>query len=212
MRQYGLARLLGHTLQNDCLISSGFNRVRSTQAGMPVSIVVALRRGLLILFGASLVACGKTEPPPALTPRVDAKPTADVELVEALRVFEGRFDWRSDLGRYVFNEMENLQKLIESRNPNLESHDPDPVWNTLVDCIDDLRPARATLDGKKTVVVGVVCYQALRLFVTHEETDTTGDIAQTWAGHIEPTATPSELSAAKKAWLQVLKDKTYGFL
>ncbi len=211
MWQYRLARLFGNPIQSSCLSASEFSCGQATEARMPVSVGV-LRRVLFIVLVTGLSACGKTEPPQSPPPPVATKPTADVELVEALRVFEGRFDWRSDLGWYVFNEMENLRKLVESHNPNFESHDPDPVWNTLVGCIDDLRPARATLDGKKTVVVGVVCYQAFRLFVTHEETDATGDIAQTWAGHIEPTATPSELSAAKKAWLQVLKDKTYGFL
>ena len=213
MWQYRWTRLFGNAIQGSCLSASAFSRGQATGARMPVSASV-LRRVLLIVLVTCLVACGKTEPPPSPppTPAVAANPNVDVELVEALRVFEGRFDWRSDLGWYVFNEMENLRKLVESRNPNFESHDPDPVWNTLVGCIDDFRPARAMLDGKKPVVVGVVCYQALRLFVTHEETDATGDIAQTWAGHIEPTATPSELAAAKKAWLHVLKDKTYGFL
>ena len=173
---------------------------------MPVSAGV-LRRVLFIVLVTGLSACGKTEPPPSLPPPppVATNPNVDVELVEALRVFEGRFDWRSDLGdqgQYVFEDTEKLRKLVESRNLDL-------AVNTLVGCIDDLRPARAILDGKKTVVVGAVCYEALTSMVYHEETDSTGDIAQTWAGHIEPTATPSELAAAKQAWLQVLKNKTY---
>lgn len=213
MWQYRWAGLFGNTIQGSCLSASAFSRGQATGARMPISAGV-FRRVLLIVLVTGLVACGKTEPPPSSppTPAVAVNPKVDTDLVEGLRVFEGRFEWRKDLGWYDFNEMEKLRELIEARKPNFESHDPDPVWNTLVGCIDDLRPARATLDGKKPVVVGVVCYQALRLFVTHEETDASGDIAQTWVGHIEPTATPDELAAAKKAWLQVLKDKTYGFL
>jgi len=128
----------------------------------------------------------------------------DVALVEELMMVEGRFYWRNDLSRYVFNNMEKLEKIVASRKPDI-------AVNTMAECIDDFRPSHSILDGNR-VAVGVVCYQALTQTVVHEETGSNGDIAQTWAGHISPAATPSELSAAKKAWLQVLKDKTYGFL
>ena len=209
MWYYGLTRLRGNTVHNSGLIPPEFRRGPFTKARLRVS-ADTLRQVLLIVLIISLGACSKTEPPPSSPPgpiAANANANVDVELVEALRVFEGRFDWRSDLGdqgRYVFEDIDKLRALVEARNPDL-------ALNTLVGCIDDLRPARSVLDGKKTVVVGAVCYEAVTLMVIHEETDATGDIAQTWAGHIEPTATPSVLANAKQAWLQVLKDKSYGF-
>ena len=111
MWQYRWTRLFGNAIQGSCLSASAFSRGQATGARMPVSASV-LRRVLLIVFVTGLSACGKTEPPPSPppTPAVAANPKVDVELVEALRVFEGRFDWRSDLGeqgRYVFAEIES---------------------------------------------------------------------------------------------------------
>src|SRR3546814_19245300 len=72
---------------------------------------------------------------------------------------------------------------------------PESDLPILVACIDDPRPARATLDGAP-VTLGVVCYQALRLVAYVE--------APGWPGHLAPLASPAHRSPAKPAWQAVL--------
>src|SRR3546814_15058636 len=74
---------------------------------------------------------------------------------------------------------------------------PESDLPILVACIDDPRPARATLDGAP-VTLGVVCYQALRLVAYVEATG--------WPGHIGPLASPAARRAAKRAWQAVLAE------
>lgn len=117
---------------------------------------------------------------------------AGAPLEDALQHFEGSFRWSPDRNEHVFSDRPGLATLLE---PSPEEKLPD-----LVACIDDPRPARATLDGK-AVSLGVVCYQALRLLAYVEKPD--------WPGHIGPQATPAERRAAREAWQAVLKEGAY---
>src|SRR3546814_8170003 len=74
-------------------------------------------------------------------------------LEAALLAAEGRFIWEDARQDYIFSDRSGLFELL---SPMPESDLP-----ILVACIDDPRPARATLDGAP-VTLGVVCYQALR--------------------------------------------------
>jgi len=84
----------------------------------------------------------------------------------------------------------------------------DQIVRDLVDCLDDATPSATTLKGDR-VPVGVVCYEALSQIVYYEPTEPNGDIARWWPGHVEPTATLSQLQEAKRAWADVLKKKAY---
>ena len=75
----------------------------------------------------------------------------------------------------------------------------------LVDCLDRVTPAAATVEGRR-VPVGVLCYAALqRTAYSTEHEDGTGE----WPGFLEPTATAEELTAAKTAWLEVVRTRRY---
>lgn len=113
-------------------------------------------------------------------------------IEEALLAAEGRFIWEDARQDYIFSDRSGLFELL---SPMPESDLP-----ILVACIDDPRPARATLDGAP-VTLGVVCYQALRLVAYVEATG--------WPGHIGPLASPAARSAAKRAWQAVLAEGRY---
>lgn len=113
-------------------------------------------------------------------------------LEESLRAFEGRFDWDAARQDYIFSDRPGLAALIE---PVAEGS-----LAALVDCIDDPRPAAATLDGKP-VTLGALCYQALRQSAYVE--------ADNWPGHIGPLADPAARKAAKQAWQQALSERRY---
>ena len=113
-------------------------------------------------------------------------------LHERLLAAEGRFVWDNGRQDYVFSDRPALAGLL---GPSAEASLP-----ALVDCIDDPRPAQATLDGK-AVSLGVVCHQALRLVAYVEQPD--------WPGHVGPLATPEERTAAKAAWESALAEGRY---
>lgn len=146
-----------------------------------------------IILLMTLWACERPKTPPA-----------QPSLITALVAVDGKFDWRSDLNRYIFTAPEQIETIVAAATPNIAV----PI---LVDCIDNQAPSHATLNGV-AVAVGMVCYQALSQTASHEETAPNGDIASAWAGHIEPTSTIEQRIAAKRAWQIVLKEKTYGLL
>jgi hypothetical protein len=81
----------------------------------------------------------------------------------------------------------------------------------LIECLDNPTLSQSTLNGKP-VVTGIVCYEALTQLASHEPTDAHGDVAKSWLGEVSPKASLAELKAAKEAWQQVQKEKTYSFL
>lgn len=119
-------------------------------------------------------------------------PAAADPLEDGLLTFEGRFQWQDARQDYVFSDRPGLAALLE---PITEDK-----LGRLAGCIDDPRLAAARLDGK-AVTLGVLCYQALRLFAYVER--------ENWPGHIGPLATPQERRAAKDAWLAALAEHDY---
>lgn len=75
----------------------------------------------------------------------------------------------------------------------------------LVDCMDRSDPVIATLNGKP-VVLGIMCATALQRIASASEHE---DASDKWTGVIEPSATPVQLKAAKKAWQEVVARKAY---
>ena len=119
-------------------------------------------------------------------------PAAATSLEDELLAFEGRFQWQDARQDYVFSDRPGLADLLEPITEN--------KLRRLAGCIDDPRLAAARLGGK-AVILGAVCYQALRLFAYVEKED--------WPGHIGPLAGPEERRAAKRAWRTALAEQTY---
>ncbi|GAB4354967.1 MAG: hypothetical protein Kow00114_05040 [Kiloniellaceae bacterium] len=110
-------------------------------------------------------------------------------LEESLRSFEGRFAWDAGRQDYIFSDRPGLAALIDPVT--------DDTLAALVACIDDPRPAAATLDGAP-VSLGALCYQALRQSAYVE--------AENWPGYIGPLADPEARATAKRAWQAALAE------
>lgn len=137
-----------------------------------------LRRALLaLLLGAAAGA---------------SAPAAAGPLEDGLLAFQGRFQWQDARQDYIFSDRPGLAALLE---PITEDK-----LAALAGCIDDPRLAAARLDGK-AVTLGVMCYQALRLFAYVER--------ENWPGHIGPLADPQQRRAAKDAWRTALAGHDY---
>ena len=121
-------------------------------------------------------------------------------LRAALTHAAGAFEWSDATRSYVFTDKAAIEKLVGKGS--------DQQIRELVDCLDDETPSRATLNGQP-VPVGVMCYQALSQTIYYEPTAKDGDLAADWPGHLEPTATPQELAAAKRAWIDVVNRNAY---
>ncbi len=119
-------------------------------------------------------------------------PAAAGPLEDDLLGFEGRFQWQDARQDYIFSDRPGLAALLE---PITEDK-----LGALAGCIDDPRLAAVRLGGK-AVTLGVMCYQALRLFAYVEK--------ENWPGHIGPLAGPQERRAAKQAWLTALAGHDY---
>lgn len=113
------------------------------------------------------------------------------------------YEWSNEAKRYRFSDKAALERLVGTAD--------DQMVRDLVDCLDDATPSATTLKGNR-VPVGLVCYEALTQIVYYEPTEPSGDIAKQWPGHIEPTATLTQLQAAKRAWTEVVKKKAYSRL
>lgn len=134
------------------------------------------------------------------------KSNAKVELPAALKTLGGQYIWDEQTKRYHYSGKFILDKIIASENRQ-------KILPVLVACIDDEFPTETQLNGK-SVILGILCYQALTQTVYHEPTSgrLDGDIATNWPGYTSPIATIDELRSAKKAWQQVLNSKTFIFL
>ena len=104
-------------------------------------------------------------------------------------------------GKYHYSEKIKLDSVITK-------DDQDRNLKYSVSCMDDETPSKTLLEGK-AVVLGVICNQAATLLGYYEHTDKQGETTSHWPGYIAPTATIEELRSAKKAWLNVLENKTY---
>jgi hypothetical protein len=133
----------------------------------------------------------------------DAPPPAaaqGVGLRGSLAEIGGAYQWNAELKTHVFSDKPAIATVIGEGS--------DQTIAELVECLDDTAPARTVLEGRP-VPVGVLCHEALGQIVYYEPTDPNGDVARSWPGHIEPSATPAELQGAKRAWQDVVGRKAY---
>jgi hypothetical protein len=135
----------------------------------------------------------------ACSPAPSAQSAATAVRAALSRV-SASYEWNAASKRYRFFDKAALERLVGSAD--------DQIVRDLVDCLDDGTPS-ATLLKRAPVPVGVVCYEALNQIVYYEPTEPSGDIAQRWRGHIDPTATLIQLQEAKRAWTEVLQKKAY---
>jgi hypothetical protein len=149
--------------------------------------------GVIFIAAWVLASCANRGQPPTAAPGVD--------LPTQLAQIRGEYRWDSKLDRYVYTETLALAAAVDA-------YDPHSAVATLVGCLDDTAETRSTLD-LKPVAIGVVCYEALSVLAYYEPTDSSGDVASGWPGHITPTATAGQLVAAKKAWTLVLEQQMY---
>jgi hypothetical protein len=76
----------------------------------------------------------------------------------------------------------------------------------LIDCLGDARPSATRLSDGRAVPVGAVCAGVLS-WVARRRTAESEDAP--WAGEYNPVATPEELKAARAAWEEVYRTRTY---
>ena len=152
--------------------------------------------------GASGAATGAAPARPADQPRDSGVgASADLRtLVDSLRRLPGRFE----AGRNAFDLRFVGQTGVFAA---LAKHG-DSAVRALADCLDDVRPAAATLRGRP-VVTGVMCDEALTSVATYEAADRAGDSDANWPGYVRPDATPEALRAAKRAWSDVVRRRAY---
>lgn len=142
--------------------------------------------------------------PKSSTPVVDtvvvAVPDSLDRLIGVLRKLPGSFQRIRPGGPHAFTGDREIILAISAFE--------DSAVVRLVDCLDDLEPATATLNGER-VPMGVMCAEALRFTASYEATDEDGDIDATWPGYFNLPASPEELRAAKRAWQEVVREKRY---
>ena len=80
----------------------------------------------------------------------------------------------------------------------------------LVFCLSDTTEAAATAEGRR-VLVGAVCYEALRrvAYFEWDPSEYTDAPRRRWPGVVDPTANPEELRAAQQAWAQIVREHRY---
>jgi hypothetical protein len=80
----------------------------------------------------------------------------------------------------------------------------------LVSCLTDTTKAVATVEGR-TVLVGVMCYEALRRVAYFEwDPDDYRDApSHRWPGSMDPTADPQQLRTAHDAWAEIVRRGLY---
>ena len=133
-----------------------------------------------------------------------AEPSSDSlrAAVQSLRILDGSFVQETD-SSWTFKPDSPLFAEIARYG--------DTAISELVTCMDDIRPTAATVDGRP-VPTGVMCYETLRRFVYYEHWDPAIEgYSPDWAGYLTPAAGPTELQAAKRAWLIVVREKAYRF-
>lgn len=122
------------------------------------------------------------------------------DLAADLGSLEGTFRWDSELRRYVFDNPEGIENIV----PNASR----ATIYALANCMDRPERSRVMLNSKP-VSMGFLCYTALTTLIYYEPTTRNGDLAGKWAGYPPPSASLSELKAAKKVWLRVIKRREY---
>jgi hypothetical protein len=132
------------------------------------------------------------------TSQDQAAPAQDVR--RQLSELGGSYEWNDDVRSFVFTDKPRVAEVVGEGS--------DATIDRLVACLDDQTPSATLLKGKR-VPTGVLCREALGQIVYYEATKPDGDVATKWPGNIEPTATATDLQAAKRAWQEVVEKKLY---
>ena len=162
---------------------------------------------LLALLASPLLGCSTAERESSVEKTGTTEHTVSRSdslrfLIQGLRTLDGMFVQGSD-SSWTFTPESPLFAEIARFG--------DRAVSELVACIDDIRPARATIDGRQ-VYTGVMCYEVLRRFIYYEHWDPEiKGYSPDWAGYLTPTAAPAELRTAKRLWLTVLRNRSYRF-
>ena len=158
--------------------------------------------GLVSLLLAGVSACGQRPSSEMQARAADTQATAVSPpdslsaLIGDLGDIKGGYRHGSS-GQWVFDGARGLFAAIAGYG--------DSAVARLTDCLDNPQPSSTTLEGKP-VPIGVVCYEAL-LYTAYAEPE--GSDTGEWPGIVLPTATVEELRAAKAAWQQVVREKSY---
>ena len=84
----------------------------------------------------------------------------------------------------------------------------------LVDCLADMRPAAATVNGRPASV-GAMCYEALThmaYYEAYEDRPDGPDKYADWEGDVTPAATAAERMRAQRAWRAVVRARRVSLL
>jgi hypothetical protein len=125
-------------------------------------------------------------------------------VLDALARLEGTIQLDSATGQYVLPHRARMETI-------LASVDVDSIAAVLVAHMSDAEPSNVTLNGRR-VPRGMIYYEALSQLVCYEPTTSGGGSDSSWAGHIEPTATPAQMDRAQKAWAEVVRTHAYSRL
>jgi hypothetical protein len=161
----------------------------------------------VIAIAGVLVACSQDAPPAsevdqaATTSVVNAEARSDSLplLIEQLRSIEGVFRisaggvWEFSGDRQLFEQIRLFR---------------DAAVEQLVRCLERSEETR-TLAQESFVPLGVLCYEVLTDIAYHEAVDSTGGIDGEWPGYILPTASLIEIRAARRAWADVVQNRSY---
>ena len=78
----------------------------------------------------------------------------------------------------------------------------------LVDCLDRRDTSEVAL-GQHQLTMGELCYVVLNAVAYYEATGPDGALTADWPGHVALPASAAQLAAAKRAWLMVVKRRSY---
>jgi hypothetical protein len=158
-------------------------------------------RNTCVLVAAVLTGlwgCSNTPSRTREAPQERAAPATDMR--SQLSRLGGVYEWNDDVRGYVFSDKLAISEIVQEGSDETIDH--------LVECLDDLSLSATTLKGQQ-VPTGVLCREALGQIIYYEATAPNGDIAAKWPGNIEPTASDTDLHAAKRAWREVVAKKWY---
>lgn len=118
------------------------------------------------------------------------------QLVDSLRNLPGTFSLEGAVWR--FQGRQDVFVMIAGRG--------DSAVERLVECIDRSDSTLARVEGQ-SVLLGAMCLYALRHVAYATEYEDAPDTV--WAGEVGPMASPEQLAAAKRAWLEVIRQRRY---
>ena len=136
--------------------------------------------------------------PSSPAPRIDSRAVSLTVLIDSLTRIKGEFtSWEQ--GRWEFTGDASVRRAFDAYG--------DSAVVRLVECLDRIEPAQATVRGRR-VPMGVMCYWTLRRLAYYEWYDDP-EYREGWPGEIPPTASPEELRAAREAWSAVVREKRH---